>query len=56
MIDKYKDLARELNKLWNMMVIVILIKFGVLGMVNKGLEKKPRSNKDYSDHTTVNIS
>ena len=35
--DKYLDLARELKKLWNMKVIIILI--GAFGTVTKGLLK-----------------
>ena len=39
-IDKYLDLARELKKLWNMKVIVILIVVGAFGMASKDLEKR----------------
>ena len=35
--DKYLDFARELKKLWNMNVTVILIVIGTLGMISKGL-------------------
>ena len=35
--DKYFDLARELKKLWNMKVTIILIVIGALGTVTKGL-------------------
>ena len=35
--DKYRDLARELKKLWNMKVRVIPIVIGALGIVTKGL-------------------
>ena len=35
------DLARGLKKLWNMNVPVILIVVGTLGIVWKGLEKRP---------------
>ena len=35
--DKYLDLARELNKLWNMKVTIIPIVIGALGTVTKGL-------------------
>ena len=35
--DKYQDLSRELKKLWNMKVTVILIVIGVLRTVTKGL-------------------
>ena len=36
--DKYLDLTRELKRLWNMRVTVILIVVGALGTVSKGLE------------------
>ena len=38
-IDKYFDLARELNKLWNMKVTIIPIVIGAFGTVTKGLLK-----------------
>ena len=37
--DKYLDLARELEKLWNMKVMVIEIVIGALATVTKGLIK-----------------
>ena len=37
--DLYLDLARELNKLWNMQVTIILIEIGAFGTVTKGLLK-----------------
>ena len=37
--DKYLDLARELNKLWNMQVTITPIVIGVFGTVTKGLLK-----------------
>ena len=37
--DKYLDLARELKKLWNMLVTIIPIVIGVFGTVTKGLLK-----------------
>ena len=37
--DKYLDLARELNKLWNMQVTIIPIVIGTFGIVIKGLLK-----------------
>ena len=37
--DKYLDLARELKKLWNMMVTIIPIVIGAFGTVTKGLLK-----------------
>ena len=36
---KYLDLARELKKLWNMKVTIILIVIGAFGTVTKGLLK-----------------
>ena len=41
-IDKYLDLARELQKELSMKVIVILIVVGALETVPKGQEKRPR--------------
>ena len=38
--DKYQDLARELKKLSNMKVTVILIIIGALGTVTKWLVKR----------------
>ena len=35
--DKYLDLTRELKKLWNIKVTMILIVIGGLGTVSKGL-------------------
>ena len=37
--DKYLDLARELKKLWNMKVTIVLIVIGALGTITKGLLK-----------------
>ena len=37
--DKYLDLARELNKLWNRKVTVIPIAMGALEEIPKGLVK-----------------
>ena len=37
--DKYLDLARELKKLWNMKMTIILIVIGAFGTVTKGLLK-----------------
>ena len=37
--NKYLDLARELRKLWNMMVTVIPIVIDALGAVSNGLKK-----------------
>ena len=36
----YLDLVRNLKKLWNMLVTVILIVIRAIGMVSKDLEKK----------------
>ena len=38
--DKYFDLARKLQKLWNIRLTVIPAVFGALGMVLKGLAKE----------------
>ena len=38
-MDKYLDLARELKKLWNMKVTMVLIVIGAFGTVTKGLLK-----------------
>ena len=37
--DKYLDLARELKKIWNMMVTIIPIVIGAFGTLTKGLFK-----------------
>ena len=37
--DKYHDLARQLEKLWNMKVTIIPIMIGAFGTVNKRLLK-----------------
>ena len=37
--DKYRDLARELKKLWNMKVTIVPIVISALGTVTKGLLK-----------------
>ena len=37
--DKYLHLARELKKLWNMMVTIIPIMIGAFGTITKGLLK-----------------
>ena len=37
--DEYLDLARELKKLWNMLVTIIPKVIGVFGTVTKGLLK-----------------
>ena len=39
-IDNYLDLAKELRKLWNKRVTVMLIVVGALGTVPKGLERE----------------
>ena len=38
--DKYRDLARELKRLWNMKVTIILIMIGAFGPVTKVLLKE----------------
>ena len=38
--NKYLDLARELNKLWNMKVTIIPIAIGAFGTVTRGLLKE----------------
>ena len=43
--EKYLDLARELKRLWNIVV-------GALGTVLKGLEKKSDKESRPSDHNT----
>ena len=37
--DKYLDLARELKKLWNIKLTIVLIVIGALGTITKGLLK-----------------
>ena len=37
--DKYLDLARELKKLWNMKMTIVLIVIGAFGTITKGLLK-----------------
>ena len=37
--DKYRDLARELKKLWNMKVTIAPIVIGALGTISKGVLK-----------------
>ena len=39
-MDKYQDLKREVQKLWNMKVKIIPIAIGALGTVPKTLQKK----------------
>ena len=39
-IEKYQDLVRELNKLWDMKVVVIPIVLGALGKTPKTLQKR----------------
>ena len=43
--DKYLDLARELKKLWNMMVTIVPIVIGAFGTVTKGLLKGEERTK-----------
>ena len=44
-IDEYFDVARELKKLWNMLVTVITIVIGAFGEFSKFLEKRLRELK-----------
>ena len=37
--NKYLDLARELKKLWNMKVTIVLIMIDAIGTITKGLLK-----------------
>ena len=46
--DKYLDLARELKKLWNMKVTVMLV---VSGTVSKRLKKETGSQSKNRDHS-----
>ena len=58
-IDTYLDLARELKKLRNLKVTVILNVVGVLGTLIKGWERRqeePREeNREHTDHSTDEI-
>ena len=48
--DKYVDLARELEHLWNMTVTVILAVAGTLGTVPRGFIRGNRTtNRDLSN-------
>ena len=49
---KYLDLARELKKMWNMKVTIILIVTGGLGTVTKGLVETEEvgNNRTSGDH------
>ena len=38
--EKYQDLVRELKKLWDMKIVVILIVIGALGTTPKALPKR----------------
>ena len=56
--DKYLDLARELKKLWNIQVTIILIVIGSFGTVTKGLLKgleRLGSWRASGDHTNYYI-
>ena len=59
--DKYKDIARELKKLWNMKVTVILIVIGALGTLTKGLVQglkgleKKRTSRDHPNYSIIKI-
>ena len=49
--DKYLDLVRELKKLWNMKVMMII---GALGTVAGGLRNK-RPSGDHPNYTIIKI-
>ena len=57
--DKYLDLARELWKLWNMSVTVIIILIGTFGKVPEVLEKEKfgnrKTNRDHPDYNIIEI-
>ena len=56
--DKYLDLDRELKKLWNMKVMIILVIIGALGTVTKGLIKGtggPGNKRTSGDHPNYSI-
>ena len=38
-LSKYKDLEIEVEKLWHMKTVTILVVIGALGMIKKGTEK-----------------
>ncbi len=48
--DKYLDRARELKKLWNMLVTIKPIVIGSFGTVTKGLLKGLKDNHLVSSH------
>ena len=50
--DKYLDLARELNKLWNMKVTIIPTVIGAFGTVAKGLGSW-RTSGDHANYSIV---
>ena len=51
---KYIDLARELKKLWNMKITIILIVIGAFGTVTKGLLKS-LGDLEFGDHPNYSI-
>ena len=56
--DKYQDLGRELNKLWNMKMTVIPIVIGALEKVTKGLVQgigNKRTSGDHPNYNTIEI-
>ena len=53
-IIKFVDLAKELKKLWNIRVMMILIVIGALGTVTGGLGNK-RTSGDHQDYSIVEI-
>ena len=42
-VDKYQDLAREINRLWRVEARVIPISIGALGKIPRGLEENLRT-------------
>ena len=54
--DKYLNLARELKKLWNMKVTVILIVIDALGTVTKRLILGLGNKRTSRDHPNYNIN
>ena len=51
--DKYLNLARELKKLWNMNVTVMLIVIGTLATVTKGVVQALRNIKTERGHFKI---
>ena len=53
--DEYLDFAKEMRKLWNMMVTVIPIVIGALGSGNRKSRNR-NMNRDHINYSTVVIS